>query len=307
MNLILGPESMLGRQLCNILPDVIQISHKHYDLVNFDSCRDAFENISYAKNKVVYNLAGFNGGISFNIKNPAEIYYQTAQINLNVLRCCQIYKVDKVISIIASCAYPDFGEKVLEEEDINKGEPNPSVECHGYAKRSLLYYSRQLHKQFGLRTINTILTNCYGPGDRFDVERTKVVGAVVKKLCDAKLNNIESIEFWGTGSPKREIMYCGDAAKSIIGISESYSDYMKPINIGSDQEITIKDLVETVAKLVDFKGEIKWDTNKTDGQMRKKLSTAKMKRYINVSMTPLVEGLQNTVDYYMEKGRFLNR
>lgn len=307
MSMVLGSESMIGKELCSLLPNCVQISHKYYDLIDFESCRDAFDNIEWCNYKEVYMLAGFNGNLNFCTENAAEIYYQTTQMNLNVLRCCQIYKVDKVVSVIASCSYPDLGTRILEEKDINNGDCNISVEAHGYAKRTILHYSRQLYRQYGIKTVNAILTNCYGPGDRFDVSRTKVVGAVIKKLCDAKLNGQQEVTFFGTGSPKREIMFARDAAKALFQLGESYDDYMKPINVGSDQEIDILNLVLMVSDLVDYRGGINWDTSKPDGQMRKKLSTNKMKDYVSLDCTPLVEGLKETIQYYMDKGRFLER
>jgi len=307
MDLVLGADSMIGQQVCKLLPNCRQISHKHYDLRDFSSCQDAFDNLPLNEFNKIWHFAGYNGGIGFNLKNPADIYYNTSAINLNVLRCCQQLKVDKLVTVIASCSYPDLGEKILEEKDLWDGLPNESVECHGLAKRTLHAYSRQLYKQYGLKTVNTILTNCYGPGDRFDVSRTKVVGAVVKKLCDAKLNNDREVTFFGTGRPKRELMYCQDAARCLVELSKNYDDYMNPVNVGSDEELEIGELVYLVARLVEYTGEILWDTNKPDGQMRKKLDTSKMKKYIDIDMTSIKDGLKNTIKYYQDKGRFLDR
>jgi len=304
MNLVLGSESMIGRQICNILPDCVGISHKYYDLTDILSCYDAFKGFQFRN---VIHLAGFNGGIGLNLSRGADIFHTTSLINLNVLKCCQLFKVDKVISVLASCSYPDLKDKVLEESDIFKGECNSTVASHGMAKRLLLSYSRELNKQYGLKTICPILTNCYGPGDRFSPERTKVVGAAVKKICDAKINNTPSITFWGTGNPLREIMHCRDAATCLTKLLTSYDDYQNPINIGSDQEISIRDLVSTIARLCEYYGAIVWDTDKPDGQMRKKLSTAKMKDYISHDMTPLEEGLRETIKYYLEVGQHLER
>ena len=172
MQLILGSESMIGRQLGAMLPHCVGISHQYYDLTNMDSCYDAFRTFQF---KTVYHLAGYNGGISLNLAKPADIFHTTSLINLNVLKCCQLFKVEKVVNVLASCSYPDLGNKFLEEGDIFSGVCNPTVECHGMAKRLLLTYSRQLHKQFGIKTVNAILTNCYGPGDRFNLDRTKLV------------------------------------------------------------------------------------------------------------------------------------
>lgn len=295
---------MIGQQICKIIPNCVEVSHKTTDLRNINECYELFKNHQY---ETVYHLAGHNGGIEYNRLYPADIYYNTTQINLNILKCCQLFEVKKVINVIASCSYPDLGNKFLEEGMFNQGACNPTVEAHGYAKRILLHYSRQLYKQYGLKSVNCVLTNCYGPGDRFDLMRTKVVGATIKKLCDAKLNNLQSVTFFGSGMPFREIMFCKDAAACLVKIGDVYDNYMEPVNIGSDQEISIRDLVMTVANLCEYTGEIVWDTSKPDGQMRKKLDTNKMKRYISHKMTPLEDGLKETIEYYLKVGKYLDR
>lgn len=306
MDIVLGSTSMIGKELVKLLNNPHQISHEHYNLVNFENCWDAFDSTPDHID-TIYMLAGYNGGIEFNKNYPADIFFQTAQMNLNVLRCCKVFGVKKIVNVLASCSYPDLGETVLEESMLWQGLPNDSVSCHGLSKRMIHAYSIQLHKQHGIKTVNAVLTNCYGPGDRFALDRTKVVGAVIKKVCDGKLNNTPSLTFFGTGQPKREIMFCRDAAKALVQLSQTYDDYLNPVNVGSDQEISIKELVNTVLRLVEYHGNTFFDTSKPDGQMRKKLSTVKMRNYVSLEMTPLEDGLKETIQYYMDKGRFLER
>ncbi len=302
MDIILGADSMIGNHLQKLLPDAVKITHKTHDLLSLDDCRKAFS----CRPENVYNLSGFNGGLPFNLTFPADIYYQSTQMNLNILKCCEEFKVNKAISIISACSYPDSGVH-LEEDELLRGHPNYTVECHGFAKRVIYEYSRQLYKQYKVKSISAVLTNSYGPYDRFDLQRTKVVGAAVRKICDADLKGEGSITFFGTGAPVRELMYAGDAAKALKTLMLGYEDYLNPVNIGSDQMISIFDLVNLITDIVGYKGEIKWDTSKPDGQAFRKLSTDKMKDYVRFEMTPLADGLRETIDYYMSTGRFLNR
>lgn len=305
VDIVLGSSSMIGEQLRKILGNsALYFSHDDFDFTDLEDCFFAF--YPHKINRV-FSLSGLNGGIEFNKLYPFDIYYTTSQINLNILKCCEKYRPNKLITIVASCAYPDMGNKFLREDNIFQGECHPSVESHGYAKRMFYAGARQLYKQYGVKTINTALTNCYGPGDRFDLSRTKVVGAAVKRICDAMIGKSRSVQFFGSGKPQREIMHCRDAAECLVKLSESYDDYLELVNIGSDQEITIYDLVMTIKELVGYNGEIIWDTSKTDGQMRKKLDSNKMKKYISHEMIPLKDGLKETIDYYLNTGRFLRR
>jgi GDP-L-fucose synthase len=200
-----------------------------------------------------------------------------------------------------------MGNKFLEESDLWNGPSDQTVSSHGHAKRMIDEYGRQLFRQYGLKVIRPIITNLYGPGDRFDLTRTKLVGAAIRRLCDAERDKVPTVTFYGTGKPLREIMYCRDAASCLIQLAEKYDDYSSPINVGSDQEISVFDLVYIVKDIVGYNGEIIWDTSKPDGQMRKKLSTVKMKKWINHKMTNMIEGLKNTVKYYEEVGQYLDR
>lgn len=305
-NLVLGSESMLGRHLGKILPDYFGVTHKEFDLLDLEQCKSAFVQAEVDNETVVYNLAGRNGGIIANLAIPADIYYESAQINLNILRCCQLFNINRVVNIISACAYCDTTTEMKEDELLN-GYPNSTVECHGFAKRTIFEYSRQLHKQYGVKSICTVLTNCYGDYDRFDLNRTKVVGAVVRKMCEAVWYDLPQITFRGTGSAVREMMYAGDAAACLVKLADVYDDYMNPVNIGSGQTISIRELVNKISFMVGYKGDILWDTTQADGQAYRKLSTERMNKYISHEMTPFDVGLKNTIEYYRKVGRYLDR
>ena len=303
MNLILGSTSMLGKHISKILPD--SISPQYTDLMNLQACRDIFQ-LHSDSDTVVYNLLGYNGNIGMNIREPADIFYRSTQLNINVLKCSQAFGVKKVINVVSACCYPDTSYE-MKEEDLFNGLPNETVECHGFAKRILLEYSRQLNKQYKTNSVCAILTNCYGDFDRFDLNRTKVIGAAVKKICDAKLNGDKTVTFWGTGKPVRELIYAGDAAKCLVELAEKYEDPLNPINISSDNPLSIREMVDIIKDEVNYQGEVVWDLSKPDGQAYRKLNTEKMKKFISHRMTPFRIGIQNTVRYYMETGRYLDR
>jgi GDP-L-fucose synthase len=300
--LITGGDSMLGRAIFKKLHDmeaqVYRITHKMCDLLDWE---ETFNLIYTNKPHYIIHCAGYNGNISFNKKFPAEIYHKTMQMGLNVLSASASCGVKKVVSLISSCAYPDLGDGLLKEEDFWKGEPNKSVDAHGFAKRGLLEYGRQIHKQYGMLCVGMCVNTCYGPYDNFSVEKTKVVGGLIKKFSDAKRDNIPFVDCWGTGMARREFIYAEDVGKYLAPVLESYDNSEYPINIGSGIDYTIKELAHIVKKSVEYEGEIKWDEARPDGQMRKLLSNDKMKSLFGeLKFTPLEVGIDRTVEWYNE-------
>jgi GDP-L-fucose synthase len=299
--LVTGSDSMLGAATRFALMDrgaiVCSCSHKHVDLLDFDRTYTYFY---HSKPDYIIHLATYSGNISFNKKYPADTFYKTAQIGLNVLTAAKELKVQKVVSILSSCAIADQGKDELYESDLWKGQPNSSIESHGFAKRNLDAYSRQLYHQHGLNYVCCILNNSFGPKDHFDLEKTKVVGALIKRFVDAKKANLPNVECWGTGSPLREFIYSYDAGEGIVQVLEKYNDSLEPINITADNEISIKDLTELIVDIVGYKGEVTWDITKGDGQMRKKLNTDKMNQYIKINYTPMRQALEHTIKWYIK-------
>lgn len=302
--LITGGNSMLGRAISQILPDSLPITHgdiynssaSSCDLLSYDSTIDLFR---LHKPHTVIHCAGYNGNISFNSKYPAEIFYNTTQIALNVLNCAQRVGTKKIVSLLTSCAYPNQEEKTLVEKKFWDGLPNESVECHAFAKRMIQEYGRQLYKQYGTICVGIVFNTCYGPYDSFDIHKTKVVGGLIKKFVEAKRNGDTEVVCWGTGEPRRELIYVEDAARLAVLASAKYNDPFFPLNLGSGEDITIRELATTISELVGFDGQIIWDTTKPDGQMRKLLSNKKMKRLLGPQkFTPLREGLTKTIEWY---------
>lgn len=305
--LVLGGNGFLGQHLVKTLradqATVDSPSSKILDLTRHTQTLDYFR--SFPPNYVI-NCAGFNGGISFNKKYPADIYLANARMSLNVLEACTLTGVQKVISVMTSCSYPD-GEAVLKEENFWDGLPHSSVEAHGLAKRSMDGYSRALNTQYKLSAHTAIVTNLYGPGDTFS-ERGKVVSMLVRKVMDAYLNDTSSVEVWGTGEPRRDLLYVEDAAALLVEMLKIYDDTSLPLNIGSGADVSIKELVALIAELIGYKGKIFFNSGYADGQMRKLLDTSRMKDILKVTpSTSLKEGLQHTIHWYAENKEYADQ
>lgn len=306
--IVTGPKSMVGRCVCdrliNLNAVVEPIYHEDTNLLDLNQTFKRFENF---KADYVVHLAGWNGGIELNRLMPSTIFFRTTQMALNIIQACCHFNVKKMVGIISSCAYPDLGEESLKEIDFLNGAIHTSVECHGYAKRNLFIASELAAKEHNIIAVNCVVNNMYGPFDSFSLTKTKVVGALIKKFVDARNKNEPTVTLFGTGKPRRELIYCADGAEGVIQTLLHYNNSFEPINIGTGVDISIKDLAEKIAGLVNFKGKIEWDTSKADGQMRKLLDNTKMKEILKWEpKTSLDEGLAKTIEFY-EQNILLNK
>lgn len=265
------------------------------DLTDPDEADVAFE---LSKPDLVFHLAGYNGGLGFNVANPFEIYRANTAMALNVLDCCARFRVKKVVSVVASCG-SDSTKHLLEPADFLRGQPHPTVAGHGWAKRNLQLASRLAREQHGLNAVCAMPTTVYGPGDSFDSARTKVVGAMVKRFCDAVADGLESVTCWGTGRPYRDLLHVEDCARLLAQTMLHYEDGGLPIHLGFEQEFSVKEVAEAAARAVVFKGAIVWDESKPDGQFRKRLLTDDTWKVLTrFAPTPFEEGLARAVADY---------
>ena len=300
--MVTGVSSMIGKEIAKSLKtvdedcEVFGVYHEECDLLDFHQVHSMFTAV---RPEYVIHAAGYNGGIFWNKNYPATIFYRTVQMGLNVLEMSQRFNVSKVLSIISSCSYPDLLEE-MKEGSLWDGPANPTVECHAYAKRFLDAFSRQISQQYSTECVSVVLNNSYGPYDNFHPEKTKVVGALIKKFVDAREQNLEEVVCWGTGAPLRELTYSVDAGYMIAQSLFLHSNPYVPLNIGSDEEISIKDLAELIATTVGYNGQIKWDTTKPDGQYRKKLDLTTVKELLGDKfiVTPIKRAIKETVDWY---------
>jgi len=299
--LITGGTGFLGRalrkalKLENAIP--VSVGSEHINLLDLYSF---IQYLTELKPDYCIHCAGYNGGIEFNRAYPADILYTNTVMGLNVHHACEYVGVKKLMSIMTSCAYPDTGMEVLHEKDFWNGQPNKTIRAHGVAKRILQAASEAYLDQYKFNSVSVCVTNLYGPNDTFNLFRTKVVGALIRKFVEAKQEDGQEVECWGTGNPKREFMYVDDAANAIVQALQKYEEQDKPLNIGTGQDITIKELVEYISDAVGYHGEVVWNTEKPDGQMKKLLSVDRMKEIIQITPISVKEGIQKTVDWYIE-------
>jgi nucleoside-diphosphate-sugar epimerase len=265
--------------------------------IDFTDYAKTLQYFMVTRPEYVIHCAGFNGGIEFNRRYGADILYNNSTMALNIHKAAHKAGVKKIVSVITSCAYPDNGAEVITESSLWEGLPNETIRGHGIAKRMLQACAEQYHNQHGLDAVTAALTNLFGPRDTFNLVRTKVVGAVINKLLTAKMTG-EAPEFWGTGASRREFMYVEDAAQALVQALFKYEDHSQPLNIGIGSDMSIKELVDTVADFIGYQKEIKWLTEKGDGQMKKLLNTDRMRDLLDVQLTPFSLGLEKTFHWY---------
>jgi len=269
---------------------------KDIDLRIWENCVKVVKDID-----VVVHLAARVGGIGFNRNYPATLFYDNAIMGIQLMEAARQESVEKFVAIGTVCAYPKFTPVPFKEEDLWNGYPEETNAPYGLAKKMLLVQSQAYRQQYGFNSIFLLPVNLYGPRDNFDLESSHVIPALIRKFTDAVRNNKKEVEVWGTGKASREFLYVEDAAEGIILATEKYSK-PEPVNIGAGFEIKIKELVELIAELTGFKGEIKWDTTKPDGQPRRCLNTTKAEKEFGFKAnTDFREGLKNTIEWYREQ------
>lgn len=248
---------------------------------------------------IVIHLAAVVGGIGANRENPGEFFYDNAIMGIQLLHEAHLRRIEKFVALGTICCYPKFTPIPFKEEDLWNGYPEETNAPYGLAKKMLLVQSQAYRLQYGFNSIFLMPVNLYGPGDNFDPKSSHVIPALIKKCIDAKENGDDQIVVWGTGKASREFLYVEDAAEAIIFATEKHNK-SEPVNIGAGFEITIKDLVELIAKLADYKGKIVWDRSKPDGQPRRMLDTNKAREKFGFkAKTPFEKGLRKTIDWYV--------
>lgn len=269
---------------------------KDYDLVHYEACRKVYED---SKPDVVIHFAARVGGIGANRANPGKFFYENLMMGVQMMDLGRQAGIEKFVAIGTICAYPKFTPVPFKEEDLWNGYPEETNAPYGLAKKMLLVQAQAYRQQYGFNAIYLLPVNLYGPGDNFDPQSSHVIPALIKKCIDAIRNNDSKITVWGTGQPTREFLYVEDAAEGILLASERYNK-PDPVNLGAGFEMSIKDLVELIAKLTGFKGKIVWDTTKPDGQPRRMLDTSKAEKEFGFkAKTNFEEGLKMTIDWYL--------
>lgn len=273
---------------------------KEYDLRERDDIVRVFER--EAPN-IVIHLAATVGGIGANQANPGRFFYDNAIMGIQLMEYARRYDVQKFVAVGTVCAYPKFTPVPFREEDIWNGYPEETNAPYGLAKKMLLVQAQGYRTQYGFDAIYLVPVNLYGPRDNFDLDTSHVIPALIRKCVEAKESGRQEIELWGDGSPTREFLYVEDAAEGIVLATELY-DNSEPVNLGSGEEISIRNLVNLVAAEVGFRGGVRWDLTKPNGQPRRCLGTSRAKKAFGFeSRTQLQEGIAKTVAWYLENKR----
>ena len=302
--LVTGGNGFLGRQVVKQLEKrnpqkIICPSSKDCDLREKENCKQIVKNVDY-----IFHLAGKGGGIGIQKENSAEIFYDNIMMSTNLIHESKEANVEKFIAIGTVCSYPKFAKIPFTEELIWDGYPEETNAAYGLAKKMMIVQSESYKKQYNFNSISIIPTNLYGPNDDFNPITSHVIPAIILKIFNAKKSNSNSITLWGDGSPTRDFLYVDDAANGIILAAENYNEHF-PVNIGSDDEISIEDLANLISKLMQFDGKIEWDKSKPIGQPRRRVSNKMAKESFGFKPETTIEnGLRETIEYFYSKNKY---
>ena len=257
---------------------------------------------------IVIHLAAVVGGIGANRENPGKFFYDNLVMGAMLMEYARQFEVDKFVAIGTICAYPKFTPVPFKEEDLWNGYPEETNAPYGLAKKMMLVQSQAYRAQYGFNSIFLLPLNLYGPRDNFDPKSSHVIPALIKKFIEAVEKGKEEVVCWGTGKPTRGFLYVEDAAEGILLATEKYNK-SEPVNLGSELEITIKGLAELIAKFCGFKGKIRWDSSRPNGQPRRRLDTTKAESEFGFkAKMDFEEGLKRTIEWYKKYiNKFTNR
>ena len=275
---------------------------EEYDLTKLE---DIIRMLVTSRPDIIIHLAALAGGIGANRARPAEFFYKNLMMGVQLLHEAWQHKVEKFVAVGTICAYPKFTPLPFKEENLWGGYPEETNAPYGLAKKMLLVQAQAYRDQYGFNAIYPLPVNLYGPRDNFNLETSHVIPALIRKMLEALHAGLDQVVLWGDGSPTREFLYVEDAAEGLLLATERYNG-REPFNLGSGQEISIRDLAQLIARLTGYKGEIVWDTSKPNGQPRRALDTSRAEEFFGFrAQMPLEEGLRRTIDWYLNQQKSL--
>ena len=299
---VTGGAGFLGHfvvQKLRSYPDVQVIvpRSKDYDLVHETNVKRL---LTDTDPDLVIHLAAVVGGIGHNQKNPGRFFYENLMMGTQLIEQSRLHGVQKFVAIGTVCAYPKYCPTPFSEDDLWNGYPEETNAPYGLAKKMMLVQSQAYREQYGFNSIFLLPANLYGPGDNFDLETSHVIPALIRKCIEAREKKQPFIDAWGTGQVSREFLYVEDCAEGILRASALY-DKSEPVNLGSGNEVLIRDLLETIIRLTDYQGEIRWQSDRPDGQPRRRLNTTRaLEKFGFQATTSLEDGLKRTISWYQE-------
>jgi GDP-L-fucose synthase len=301
--LVTGGAGFLGRAVVERLrqsgaAEIVVPRRSEFDLTEQSNVREL---LARSRPDVVIHLAAEVGGIGANRDNPGRYFYANAAMGIHLIEESRRSEVGKFVQVGTVCAYPKFAPVPFREDDLWNGYPEETNAPYGVAKKALLVMLQAYRDQYGFNGIYLLPVNLYGPGDNFDLSSSHVIPALIRKFVTARDEGRESVGLWGTGSASREFLYVDDAAEAIVRATEVF-DGPEPVNIGTGNEITIRDLAYLIAELTGFDGELEWDTSKPDGQPRRRLDTSRAEHLLGFrAVTDLRSGLVHTIRWWEEQ------
>ncbi|QGJ70572.1 GDP-L-fucose synthase [Planctomycetales bacterium 10988] len=302
---VTGGAGFLGQEVCRQLeayqPAEVMIPRsREYDLRDKQAIAQLMADV---RPQVILHLAAVVGGIGANRVNPGLYFYENAIMGIELMEQARLAEVEKFVVVGSICSYPKFTPVPFKEDDLWNGYPEETNAPYGLAKKMLIVQAQSYRQQYGMNAISLMPVNLYGPDDNFDLETSHVIPALIRKVVEAQAQGKPWIDAWGTGSASREFLFVRDAAEGILKGADQYSK-PAPVNLGSGQEIKIRDLVELVCELAGFEGEIRWDASKPDGQPRRCLDTQRAKAEFDFTAnTSFREGLAETIQWYRDSIR----
>ena len=300
--LVTGGAGFLGRQvvsqLCQAGADLQKITvprSRDCDLKTMENCQRAVN-----QQDIVIHLAAHVGGIGLNREKPAELFYDNLMMGVQLIHAAYQAGVQKFICLGTICAYPKFTPVPFKEDDLWNGYPEETNAPYGIAKKALLVQLQAYRQQYSFDGIYLLPVNLYGPEDNFDPRSSHVIPALIRKVYEAQQRGDRQLPVWGDGSPTREFLYSEDAARGIVMATQSYSD-PEPVNLGTGKEITIRDLITLICDLMEFEGEIVWQTDQPNGQPRRCLDTDRARAAFGFeAQVGFEEGLKSTIAWYRQ-------
>jgi GDP-L-fucose synthase len=300
--LVTGGAGFLGKQVVQQLvqaganPDNILVTRsRDYDLTQMEACQRAVQGQA-----VIVHLAAHVGGIGLNREKPAELFYDNLMMGTQLIHAAYQAGAEKFVCVGTICAYPKFTPVPFKEDDLWAGYPEETNAPYGIAKKALLVQLEAYRQQYGFDGIYLLPVNLYGPEDNFDPRSSHVIPALIHKVHEAQMRGDKTLPVWGDGSPTREFLYSTDAARGIVMATQKYSD-AAPVNLGTNSEISIRDLAELICELMGFEGELAWQTDQPNGQPRRCLDTERAKQAFGFeAQIDFREGLKNTIEWYRQ-------
>ena len=287
-------EALRARGACQVFVP----RRSEYDLTTEEGLRRMFE---AARPEVLFHLAAVVGGIGANRENPGRFFYENALMGIQLLEYARRRGVEKTVVAGTICAYPKFTPVPFREDDLWNGYPEETNAPYGVAKKALLVQCQAYRQQYGMNAIYLLPVNLYGPRDNFDLQSSHVIPALIRKFLEARRAGAAEVACWGDGSPTREFLFVRDAAEGLALAAERYND-PDPVNLGSGEEIRIRDLAALIATECDYRGRLVWDTSLPNGQPRRCLDTSRaLERFGFRARMPLVEGLRETIAWYRQQ------